>query len=192
MPPAPVPETALKKRTRDEEWAKARAEGAAKAKAARAAGRKDAFKRAESYVKEYRAQVRLLCGGGEGVGGRAAAVRAEGEAFLACLQPSGWRARRRLDGKKPIGAWARGCARAVHGRSRTPHAFVCADASGTHQHGRSAGACGRVRRWRGPRPGPPRCPAAAPLSFLPCACAPLSHLSAPRPSLPVSHPCHAL
>lgn len=58
MPPAAVPETALKKRTRDEEWAKTRAEGAAKAKAARAAARSSAFKRAESYVKEYRAQVR--------------------------------------------------------------------------------------------------------------------------------------
>ena len=58
MPPAAVPETALKKRTRDEAWATTRAEGAAKARAARAAGRKDAFKRAESYVKEYRAQVR--------------------------------------------------------------------------------------------------------------------------------------
>lgn len=57
MPPAAVPETALKKRTRDEAWATTRAEGAAKARAARAASRKDAFKRAESYVKEYRAQV---------------------------------------------------------------------------------------------------------------------------------------
>lgn len=57
MPPAAVPETALKKRTRDEAWATTRAEGAAKARAARSAARKDAFKRAESYVKEYRAQV---------------------------------------------------------------------------------------------------------------------------------------
>ena len=58
MPPAPVPETALKKRRRDEEWAAARATAAAEARAKRAASRADAFKRAESYVKEYRAQVR--------------------------------------------------------------------------------------------------------------------------------------
>lgn len=59
MPPAPVPETALKKRRRDEEWAAARATAAAEARAKRAASRADAFKRAESYVKEYRAQVGL-------------------------------------------------------------------------------------------------------------------------------------
>lgn len=57
MPPAPVPETALKKRRRDEEWAAARATAAAEARSKRAALRADAFKRAESYVKEYRAQV---------------------------------------------------------------------------------------------------------------------------------------
>ena len=57
MPPAPVPETALKKRRRDEEWAAARATAAAEARSKRAASRADAFKRAESYVKEYRAQV---------------------------------------------------------------------------------------------------------------------------------------
>jgi hypothetical protein len=61
MPPAPVPETALKKRRRDEEWAAARATAAAEARAKRAASRADAFKRAESYVKEYRAQVGLYC-----------------------------------------------------------------------------------------------------------------------------------
>ena len=60
MPPAPVPETALKKRRRDEEWAAARASAAAEARSKRAASRTDAFKRAESYVKEYRAQVRAL------------------------------------------------------------------------------------------------------------------------------------
>lgn len=59
MPPAPVPETALKKRRRDEDWAAARAKAAAEARAKRAASRADAFKRAESYVKEYRAQVRF-------------------------------------------------------------------------------------------------------------------------------------
>jgi len=59
MPPAPVPETALKKRRRDEEWAAARASAAADARAKRAASRADAFKHAESYVKEYRAQVRV-------------------------------------------------------------------------------------------------------------------------------------
>ena len=60
MPPAPVPETALKKRRRDEEWAAARASAAAEARSKRAASRADAFKRAESYVKEYRAQVRPM------------------------------------------------------------------------------------------------------------------------------------
>jgi large subunit ribosomal protein L7e len=60
MPPAPVPETALKKRRRDEEWAAARSQAAAEARAKRAASRADAFKRAESYVKEYRAQVRFF------------------------------------------------------------------------------------------------------------------------------------
>ena len=60
MPPAPVPETALKKRRRDEEWAAARATAAAEARSKRAASRADAFKRAESYVKEYRAQVRFF------------------------------------------------------------------------------------------------------------------------------------
>ena len=60
MPPAPVPETALKKRRRDEEWAAARATAAAEARTKRAASRADAFKRAESYVTEYRAQVRSI------------------------------------------------------------------------------------------------------------------------------------
>jgi len=62
MPPAPVPETALKKRRRDEDWAAARSQAAAEARAKRAASRADAFKRAESYVKEYRAQVRSSFG----------------------------------------------------------------------------------------------------------------------------------
>ena len=54
--PKPVPESVLKKRKRNEQWAadklKAKEATRAKAKAARA----DIFKRAESYVKEYRAQ----------------------------------------------------------------------------------------------------------------------------------------
>ena len=48
MPPAPVPETALKKRRRDEEWAAARASAAAEARSKRAASRADAIKRAGS------------------------------------------------------------------------------------------------------------------------------------------------
>lgn len=58
MPPAPVPETVLKRRKRDEQWAADRAAAQEAARAKRRASRADAFKRAESYVKEYRAQVR--------------------------------------------------------------------------------------------------------------------------------------
>ena len=52
-----VPESILKKRKRDEEWAAARAGAAAALKEKRKASRKDVFKRAEAYAAEYRSQV---------------------------------------------------------------------------------------------------------------------------------------
>ena len=52
-----VPETLLKKRKREEEWAAKRSAAASDSKKKARAGRKDIFKRAETYVKEYRAQV---------------------------------------------------------------------------------------------------------------------------------------
>eukprot|EP00873_Tetraselmis_striata_P036855 jgi/Tetstr1/457119/TSEL_043769.t1 len=51
-----VPESVLKKRKRDEDWAAKKAGEASAAKAAAKAKRKDIFKRAEKYVKEYRDQ----------------------------------------------------------------------------------------------------------------------------------------
>lgn len=47
----------LKKRKRDEDWAAKKAAAAAEAKQKATATRKEIFKRAEQYVKEYRAQV---------------------------------------------------------------------------------------------------------------------------------------
>eukprot|EP00850_Spirogloea_muscicola_P014027 SM000098S25107 [mRNA] locus=s98:272544:274240:- [translate_table: standard] len=55
-PPAGVPESVLKKRKRDEQWAAARAEAAQAARAAAKRSRKVIFKRAEQYIKEYRQQ----------------------------------------------------------------------------------------------------------------------------------------
>ena len=52
-----VPETVLKKRKRDEEWANKKSAAAAEAKQKSRASRKDIFKRAESYVNEYRNKV---------------------------------------------------------------------------------------------------------------------------------------
>lgn len=52
----PVPESVLKKRKRDEQWASQKAEKAAIAKSKAKENRKIIFKRAEQYVKEYRAQ----------------------------------------------------------------------------------------------------------------------------------------
>ena len=52
-----VPETVLKKRKRDEEWAQKKATAAADTKKSNKNKRKDVFKRAEQYVKEYRQQV---------------------------------------------------------------------------------------------------------------------------------------
>jgi large subunit ribosomal protein L7e len=53
----PVPESILKKRKRDEEWAAKRAADAAAKKDHRKQSRKDVFKRAEAYAAEYRTQV---------------------------------------------------------------------------------------------------------------------------------------
>ena len=52
-----VPETALKRRKRDEAWAAKKASAAAEAKANAEKNSKEIFKRAEKYVKEYRDQV---------------------------------------------------------------------------------------------------------------------------------------
>ena len=52
-----VPESVLKKRKRNEEWAAKKAGEAATAKSAAKAKRQDIFKRAEKYVAEYRSQV---------------------------------------------------------------------------------------------------------------------------------------
>lgn len=52
-----VPESILKKRKRDEDWAAKKAATLADTKKHRKSSRKDIFKRAEQYVKEYRDQV---------------------------------------------------------------------------------------------------------------------------------------
>lgn len=52
-----VPETVLKKRKRDEDWANKRSTAAADAQKKAKASRKDILKRAESYVTEYRNKV---------------------------------------------------------------------------------------------------------------------------------------
>lgn len=52
-----VPETVLKKRKRDEEWANKKTAAAAEAQKKSRSSRRDILKRAESYVKEYREQV---------------------------------------------------------------------------------------------------------------------------------------
>ncbi|KAI8114420.1 hypothetical protein M9434_002544 [Picochlorum sp. BPE23] len=55
MAPA-VPETVLRKRKRNEQWAAAKAAAAAEASAKSKSQRKEIFKRAEQYVQEYRKQ----------------------------------------------------------------------------------------------------------------------------------------
>jgi hypothetical protein len=55
-----VPETILKKRKRDDEWAAKKAALVADTKKKSKSNRKDIFKRAEQYVKEYRDQVWIL------------------------------------------------------------------------------------------------------------------------------------
>ncbi len=56
-PAGTVPESVLKKRKRDEDWAAKKAATAGDAKKKSRDQRKEIFKRAESYVKEYRDQV---------------------------------------------------------------------------------------------------------------------------------------
>lgn len=71
---APVPESLLKKRQRDEKWA---ADKAAASDGANKASKDKGdviFKKAEVYVKEYRAQVRVYAG-------------CACEAFLTCIRP---------------------------------------------------------------------------------------------------------
>lgn len=58
MAPAPVPESLLKKRQRDDAWRASRAASNAEASLKAKASRKTIFKKAEAYVKEYRQQVR--------------------------------------------------------------------------------------------------------------------------------------
>ena len=53
-----VPETVLKKRKRNEQWEQTKAAQVADKKAKSKDKRKDIFKRAEQYVKEYRQQVK--------------------------------------------------------------------------------------------------------------------------------------
>ena len=55
--PATVPETLLKKRKRDEQWAAAKAEEVASAKTRNAKNRTLIFKRAQQYQEEYEQQV---------------------------------------------------------------------------------------------------------------------------------------
>ena len=54
-----VPETLLKKRKRDEQWALNRKEQLETAKKNSSKNRTVIFKRAEQYIREYRGQVRL-------------------------------------------------------------------------------------------------------------------------------------
>jgi large subunit ribosomal protein L7e len=54
----PVPELLVKKRKRDEAWAAKRAAAALEARKKARASRREIFKRAEQYVKEYREQER--------------------------------------------------------------------------------------------------------------------------------------
>ncbi len=56
-PPAAVPESLLKKRKRDEEWANKKAAAAADAQKKARENRWTIFKRAEAYTNQYRRQV---------------------------------------------------------------------------------------------------------------------------------------
>lgn len=56
-PAGTVPESVLKKRKRDEDWAAKKAANAGELKKKSREQRKEIFKRAENYVKEYRDQV---------------------------------------------------------------------------------------------------------------------------------------
>ena len=55
-----VPETILKKRKRDEEWAAKKAAKSSETRKYAKEKRSVIFKKAEQYVKEYRQQARLL------------------------------------------------------------------------------------------------------------------------------------
>ncbi len=59
-PAGTVPESVLKKRKREEDWAAKKAATAADAKKKSRDQRKEIFKRAETYVKEYRSQVFIV------------------------------------------------------------------------------------------------------------------------------------
>jgi len=59
-PAGAVPESVLKKRKRDEDWAAKKAAASLDAKKKSRDQRKEIFKRAESYVKDYRDQVQHL------------------------------------------------------------------------------------------------------------------------------------
>ena len=72
-PPAGVPESVLKKRKRDDDWANKKAATAAEAQKKARESRKTIFKRAEAYTKEYRTKV-----GGELIG----ALGARGSACI--------------------------------------------------------------------------------------------------------------
>ena len=61
-----VPELLAKKARRDEQWAAAKATAALEARKKASETRKDVFKRAEAYVKEYRAQVHTAGAAGPG------------------------------------------------------------------------------------------------------------------------------
>ena len=60
-PPAAVPESLLKKRKRDEDWANKKAAAAADAQKKARENRRTIFKRAEAYTNQYRRQVRERC-----------------------------------------------------------------------------------------------------------------------------------
>lgn len=55
-----VPESLLKKRQRDEQWATQKAAAKTEARKKAKENRKVIFKKAEAYVKEYRQQVRFF------------------------------------------------------------------------------------------------------------------------------------
>jgi large subunit ribosomal protein L7e len=55
-PPAAVPESVLKKRRRADDWAAKRADAAAQKQLKVKSTRREVFKRAEAYAKEYRSQ----------------------------------------------------------------------------------------------------------------------------------------
>jgi large subunit ribosomal protein L7e len=67
-----VPELLVKKRRRDEQWAAERAAAAVEGRKHAKASRKEMFKRAEQYVKEYRQQASA------GAGARMSSQRKEG------------------------------------------------------------------------------------------------------------------